>query len=98
MTSPCGFSSENSIKHLAGAEHLNNVREFLRKYGGGMDRVDSFRVSESDLDKVLLVLLGNLLGFRVFLLSITIALYLFVCHRALFFSGIEGSWNFFGLS
>lgn len=58
-----------------------------------MDRVDSFRVSESDLDKVLLVLLGNLLGFRVFLLSIAIAVCLsvclFVCHCALFFPELK---------
>lgn len=44
---PC----ENVISHLASEEHLKNVRDFLRKYGGGMDRVDSFRVSEAELLK-----------------------------------------------
>ncbi|XP_058103167.1 TITAN-like protein isoform X2 [Magnolia sinica] len=45
------FVCGNAIKHLASAEHLKSVRDFFRKYGGGMDRVDSFRVSEADLIK-----------------------------------------------
>lgn len=44
--------SSNAIHHLASEEHLRNVRDFLRKHGGGMDRVDSFRVSEAELLKV----------------------------------------------
>lgn len=46
------FCSSNTIKHLASSEHLRNLKEFLRKHGGGMDRVDSFRVSEAELLKV----------------------------------------------
>ncbi|XP_039131210.1 TITAN-like protein isoform X2 [Dioscorea cayenensis subsp. rotundata] len=45
------FACENAIEHMAGEEHLKNLKNFLWKYGGGMDRVDSFRVSESDLSK-----------------------------------------------
>ncbi|URE38331.1 coiled-coil domain containing 84 [Musa troglodytarum] len=43
------FACSNTIKHLASSEHLRNLKEFLRKHGGGMGRVDSFRVSEAEL-------------------------------------------------
>ncbi|GMP34144.1 hypothetical protein CsSME_00007143 [Camellia sinensis var. sinensis] len=45
------FSCGNAINHLAGADHLKNLKSFLWKHGGGMDRVDSFRVSEANLAK-----------------------------------------------
>ncbi|KAM0844259.1 hypothetical protein ACQ4PT_057175 [Festuca glaucescens] len=41
----------NAIYHLASQEHLKGVKDFLRKYGGGMDQVDSFRISEDELSK-----------------------------------------------
>ena len=44
--------SNNAINHLASLDHLKNLKSFLWKHGGGMDRVDSFRVSEADLAKV----------------------------------------------
>ncbi|KAK2975590.1 hypothetical protein RJ640_014077, partial [Escallonia rubra] len=43
------FACGNAITHLASADHLKNLKGFLWKYGGGMDHVDSFRVSEVDL-------------------------------------------------
>ncbi|XP_028111010.1 TITAN-like protein isoform X1 [Camellia sinensis] len=45
------FSCGNAINHLAGDDHLKNLKSFLWKHGGGMDRVNSFRVSEADLAK-----------------------------------------------
>ncbi|KAI3957057.1 hypothetical protein MKW92_047767 [Papaver armeniacum] len=45
------FACSNAINHLASPEHLKNLKDFMWKNGGGMDRVDSFRVSESDLSK-----------------------------------------------
>ena len=45
--------SGNAINHLASADHLKNLKSFLWKYGGKMDQVDSFRISEEDLAKVL---------------------------------------------
>ncbi|KAG6513253.1 hypothetical protein ZIOFF_023566 [Zingiber officinale] len=47
------FARSNAIRHLASSMHLLNLKNFLEKHGGGMDRVDSFRVSEADLVKVL---------------------------------------------
>ncbi|PWA98278.1 hypothetical protein CTI12_AA021670 [Artemisia annua] len=47
----CEFACEKAISHLASADHLKNVKSFIWKYGGGMDRVDHFRVSEADLAK-----------------------------------------------
>jgi CDP-diglyceride synthetase len=44
--------SSNAIYHLASEEHLKGVKDFLRKHGGGMDQVDSFRISEDELAKV----------------------------------------------
>ncbi|CAB4280501.1 unnamed protein product [Prunus armeniaca] len=43
------FACGNAINHLASAEHLKNLKHFLWKYGGGMDRLDTFRISEDDL-------------------------------------------------
>ncbi|GMH16729.1 hypothetical protein Nepgr_018570 [Nepenthes gracilis] len=45
------FASGNAIEHLASGDHLKNLKHFLWKYGGGMDRVDSFRITEADLAK-----------------------------------------------
>ncbi|ONK56167.1 uncharacterized protein A4U43_C10F4830 [Asparagus officinalis] len=39
----------NAINHLASSEHLRNLKGFLRKHGGGVDRIDSFRVSDEEL-------------------------------------------------
>ncbi|KAK9278284.1 hypothetical protein L1049_027849 [Liquidambar formosana] len=41
----------NAINHLAGSDHLKNLKGFLWKHGGGMDCLDSFRVSDADLAK-----------------------------------------------
>ncbi|GFZ07999.1 coiled coil protein [Actinidia rufa] len=41
----------NAINHLASADHLKNLKSFLWNYGGKMDQVDSFRISEEDLAK-----------------------------------------------
>ena len=43
----------NAIKHLASKDHLKNLKHFLWKYGGGMDKLDSFRITEPELAKVL---------------------------------------------
>ncbi|GJV92637.1 TITAN-like protein isoform X1 [Tanacetum coccineum] len=45
------YVSEKAISHLASADHLKNIKSFIWKYGGGMDRVDHFCVSEVDLAK-----------------------------------------------
>ncbi|CAM0952247.1 unnamed protein product [Alopecurus aequalis] len=45
------FSCSNAIYHLTSEEHLKGVKDFLRKHGGGMDQVDSFRISEDELAK-----------------------------------------------
>ncbi|KAL6011327.1 hypothetical protein ACLOJK_001773 [Asimina triloba] len=45
------FVCANTIKHLASKEHSNSVRDFLRKYGGGMDRLESFCISEANFIK-----------------------------------------------
>ncbi|XP_031280002.1 TITAN-like protein isoform X3 [Pistacia vera] len=45
------FACDNAINHLASADHLKKLKHFLWKYGGGMDRVDAFRISETDLAK-----------------------------------------------
>ncbi|KAK1259717.1 hypothetical protein QJS04_geneDACA015464 [Acorus gramineus] len=45
------FACNNSIRHMAGEEHMKKVKEFLWRQGGGMDRVDSFRISKEDLAK-----------------------------------------------
>ncbi|XAR67892.1 hypothetical protein NMG60_11002828 [Bertholletia excelsa] len=45
------FACENAIHHLASVDHLKNLKSFLWKYGGGMDQVNSFRISDEDLAK-----------------------------------------------
>ncbi|KAI3737427.1 hypothetical protein L2E82_27429 [Cichorium intybus] len=45
------FACENGISHLASADHFKNLKTFMWKHGGGMDRIDRFRVSEADLAK-----------------------------------------------
>ncbi|KAK9668910.1 hypothetical protein RND81_13G095400 [Saponaria officinalis] len=45
------FACGNVIKHLASDDHLKNVKHFLWKYGGGMNKVDSFRVTEAEFAK-----------------------------------------------
>ncbi|CAA6666105.1 unnamed protein product [Spirodela intermedia] len=49
--SSCFSCSCNAIYHLASSEHLKKLKNFLWKYGGGMDRVSSFIISEVDLLK-----------------------------------------------
>lgn len=44
--------SRNAVEHLASEEHWKRVKGFMWKYGGGMDRVDSFRITEVDRAKV----------------------------------------------
>ncbi|KAL3651180.1 hypothetical protein CASFOL_007583 [Castilleja foliolosa] len=43
--------SGKAIQHLASVDHWKRVKGFMWKYGGGMDRVDSFRISEVDYAK-----------------------------------------------
>jgi hypothetical protein len=50
------YCSKNGIYHLASSEHLKGVKDFLRKHGGGMDQVDSLRISDDVLAKVCLIL------------------------------------------
>ncbi|XP_075504962.1 TITAN-like protein isoform X3 [Primulina tabacum] len=45
------FACGNAIEHLASGEHCRRVKRFIGKYGGGMDRLDLFRISEADFDK-----------------------------------------------
>ncbi|KAL0357633.1 UNVERIFIED_CONTAM: TITAN-like protein [Sesamum calycinum] len=45
------FACGNAIEHLASVEHWKSVKGFMWKYGGGMDRVDLFRISEVDYAK-----------------------------------------------
>lgn len=45
------FACSNAINHLASAEHLKSLKDFLWRYGGGMDRIDSHRIVELDLAK-----------------------------------------------
>ncbi|CAD6218614.1 unnamed protein product [Miscanthus lutarioriparius] len=44
-------AGKNAIYHLASSEHLKGVKDFLWKHGGGMDQVDSLRISEDVLAK-----------------------------------------------
>lgn len=50
--SPVFFSS-NAINHLASADHLKNLKHFLWKFGGGTDYIDKFRITDSEVDKVI---------------------------------------------
>ncbi|XP_019176558.1 PREDICTED: TITAN-like protein isoform X3 [Ipomoea nil] len=45
------FNSENAIAHLASEDHLKKVKRFLWKYGGGMDKIDCYRITEADFAK-----------------------------------------------
>ncbi|XP_058194458.1 TITAN-like protein isoform X1 [Rhododendron vialii] len=45
------FACGNAINHLASAEHLKKLKSFMWKHGGGMEKLDSFRLSETDLAK-----------------------------------------------
>ncbi|KAF8399963.1 hypothetical protein HHK36_015835 [Tetracentron sinense] len=45
------FACSNAINHLASSQHLKNLKGFLWKHGGGMDRVGAFSISEADLAK-----------------------------------------------
>ncbi|CAA0828531.1 TITAN-like protein [Striga hermonthica] len=45
------FSCGNAIQHLASVEHWKRLKSFMWKYGGGMDRVDLFRICEADYAK-----------------------------------------------
>ncbi|XP_042949148.1 TITAN-like protein isoform X1 [Carya illinoinensis] len=47
----CTFACYNAINHLASADHLKNLKHFLWKYGGAVDRLDAFRILESDVAK-----------------------------------------------
>ncbi|GJN41084.1 hypothetical protein PR202_gn00410 [Eleusine coracana subsp. coracana] len=51
LTSIFLYRSNNAIYHLASTEHLKGVKDFLRKHGGGMDQVDSLRISEDEFAK-----------------------------------------------
>ncbi|KAL3623892.1 hypothetical protein CASFOL_032708 [Castilleja foliolosa] len=53
LDSPFAWSvlSGKAIQHLASVDHWKRVKGFMWKYGGGMDRVDSFRISEVDYAK-----------------------------------------------
>ncbi|KAG6754200.1 hypothetical protein POTOM_042211 [Populus tomentosa] len=45
------FACAKAISHLASEEHLKKLKHFMWKYGSGMDRVDTFRISEADAAK-----------------------------------------------
>ncbi|KAJ4825130.1 hypothetical protein Tsubulata_041335 [Turnera subulata] len=56
VESDSSFACENAINHLASEDHLKKLKHFLWKNGGGMDRVDMFRISEADVAKCLYLL------------------------------------------
>ncbi|XP_030476342.1 TITAN-like protein [Syzygium oleosum] len=45
------FACGNAINHLAGADHLKNLKHFIWKNGGAMDRLDDFRILDDDVAK-----------------------------------------------
>ncbi|KAF3436891.1 hypothetical protein FNV43_RR19644 [Rhamnella rubrinervis] len=45
------FACTNTINHLASIDHLKNLKYFLWKYGGGMNSVHNFTISEQDISK-----------------------------------------------
>ncbi|TXG54372.1 hypothetical protein EZV62_019628 [Acer yangbiense] len=45
------FVCNNAINHLASVDHFKKLKHFMWKYGGAMDRVDTFRISEADVAK-----------------------------------------------
>ena len=44
--------SNNAINHLVSVDHFKKLKHFMWKYGGAMDRVDTFRISEADVAKL----------------------------------------------
>lgn len=44
--------SGNAVEHFSSEEHSKRVKGFMWKYGGGMHRVDLFRIAEADYAKV----------------------------------------------
>ncbi|CAN4085418.1 unnamed protein product [Withania somnifera] len=45
------YASDNAIRHLVSADHMKKVKGFFYKYGGGMDRVNTFWITEADFSK-----------------------------------------------
>ncbi|KAK1572201.1 hypothetical protein Q3G72_029047 [Acer saccharum] len=45
------FVCNNAINHLASVDHFKKLKHFMWKYGGAMDHVDTFRISEADIAK-----------------------------------------------
>ncbi|XP_058786360.1 TITAN-like protein isoform X2 [Vicia villosa] len=45
------FACESAIRHLASVEHVNNLKHFFWKYGGAVDQLDVFKVSDNDIAK-----------------------------------------------
>ncbi|XP_010037416.2 TITAN-like protein isoform X2 [Eucalyptus grandis] len=45
------FACGNAINHLAGADHLKNLKHFIWKYGGAMDCLNDFRILDDDVAK-----------------------------------------------
>ncbi|XP_027335049.1 TITAN-like protein isoform X1 [Abrus precatorius] len=45
------FACANAIRHLASADHVKNLKHFFWKYGGAVDQLDAFMVSDDDVAK-----------------------------------------------
>ncbi|KAF7833984.1 TITAN-like protein isoform X1 [Senna tora] len=45
------FACANAINHLASVNHLKNLKHFFWKYGGAMDKLETFTVSDADVAK-----------------------------------------------
>ncbi|XP_054795666.1 TITAN-like protein [Prosopis cineraria] len=45
------FACANAINHLASVNHLKNLKQFSWKYGGAMDQLEAFTVSDADVAK-----------------------------------------------
>ncbi|XP_028766185.1 TITAN-like protein isoform X2 [Neltuma alba] len=45
------FACANAISHLASVNHLKNLKQFSWKYGGSMDQLEAFTVSDADVAK-----------------------------------------------
>ncbi|KAI9079731.1 hypothetical protein K1719_038352 [Acacia pycnantha] len=45
------FACANAINHLASVNHLKNLKQFSWKYGGSMDQLEAFMVSDADVAK-----------------------------------------------
>ncbi|KAK4256946.1 hypothetical protein QN277_006602 [Acacia crassicarpa] len=45
------FACANAINHLASVNHLKNLKQFSWKYGGSMDQLEAFIVSDADVAK-----------------------------------------------